>query len=139
MNTQEATVIGTRMSEPEIIAFLGLMPQTYNKELTELAREVCLHRGYFNKSIVRKIKFYRLPASDFQMLTDSKNVLLEIIRTGANWKPDVAFLFLDFKGVETVVNSKYSYGKMNDDLRIKYISEISHLLGSKFQKVNLSN
>ena len=65
------------MSEQDITSYLGFMPDNFNKEFTELFREVCVERGYFNKTVSKKIKFYRLPDSDYEKLTDGQEVLLQ--------------------------------------------------------------
>lgn len=136
---KEITVIGTRMSDSEITAYLGYMPDTYNKETSQLLREICVLRGYFNKVTVNKIKFFRIVDLDFKVLTNGPSILLEILRTGANWKPDIALKYLDFKEVESVINSKYPYGKMNNEIRKQYVIDISNLLGNKLLKVELSS
>jgi len=125
------------MSDSEITTYLGYMPETYNKEMSQLLREICVLRGYFNKTTVNKIKFLRIVDSDFKALTNGPSVLLEILRTGANWRPDIALKFLDFKEVETVVNSKYPYGKMNNENRKQYVIDMSNLLGNKLLRVEL--
>ena len=136
---QQATVIGTRMSEAEITAYLGYMPEKYNKESTQLSQEICVLRGYFNKTVSKKIKFYRLYETDYQKLTNGQEVMLEILKSGNNWQPDVAYMFLDFIEAQTSVNANYQYGEMDEKTRIQYVHDISEVLGGKFHKVNLLN
>ena len=139
MKVQQATVIGTRMSESDIAAYLGFKPDTFNREFTQLVKEICVVRGYYNKTISKKIKFYRLPESDIKALTDGPTVMIQVLKTGLNWQLDIAFMFVEFKEAQAVVNSKYPYGKMNDETRSRYVSDISDLLDTKFQKVDLLN
>ena len=139
MKAQQATVIGSRMSEQDITSYLGFMPDNFNKEFTELFREVCVERGYFNKTVSKKIKFYRLPDSDYEKLTDGQEVLLQVLKNGHEWHPDVAFMFLDFKEAEATVNSKYPYGKMDELTRAQYVRDISEHIGFKLKKIDLLN
>ena len=127
------------MSEAEITAYLGYMPEKYNKESTQLSQEICVLRGYFNKAVSKKIKFYRLYETDYQKLTNGQEVMLEILKSGNNWQPDVAYMFLDFIEAQTSVNANYQYGEMDEKTRIQYVHDISEVLGGKFHKVNLLN
>ena len=137
MTPQQATVIGTRMKDDEISSYLGYLPDVYNKGFTQLAREIAVFRGYFNKSAANKIKFYRLPYSDFQRLTDGALVVFDKLKSGKTWVPDIAFMFLDMKAAEEVVNMKYPYGEMNETTRAQYLKDISDMLDNKYIKVNL--
>jgi hypothetical protein len=137
MALQQVTVIGTRMKDAEITSYLGYLPETYNKNFTQLSREVVVARGYFNKSTANKIKFYRLPASDYKRLTDGATVVFDTLKNGKQWTPDIAFMFLDMKEAEETVNKKYPYGEMDDETRAQYVKDISEMLGDKFLKVNL--
>jgi hypothetical protein len=136
---QQATVIGTRMSEAEITAYLGYLPEKYNKESTQLSQEICILRGYFNKTVAKKIKFYRLPETDYEKFTNVKEVIIGILKSGKNWQPDVAYMFQDFKEAQTSINANHQYGKMDEETRRQYVNEISEFLGDKFYKVNLLN
>ncbi len=138
-NPLQAVVIGTRMSDTDIEAYLGFMPQQYNKRLTDLAREISVVRGYFKKTVSKKIKFYRIPGSDRQALTDGKTVIYEVLRKGIKWQPDIAFMFLDFKEAEQLVNSKYPHGDMDEQTRLLYVSDMSNELGPRFERVDLLN
>lgn len=139
MKAQQATVIGTRMNERDICSYIGFMPDTFNKEFTELIREICIEREYFNKTTSKKIKFYRLPEEDYEKLTDGQEVMLQVLKNGHKWHPDVAFMFLDFKEIQLAINSKYPYGKMDKLSRIQYVRDISELLGFKLKKIDLLN
>jgi hypothetical protein len=136
---QQATVIGTRMSEAEITAYLGYLPEKYNKELTQLSQEICVIRGYFKMTVAKKIKFYRLPETAYKKLTDGQEVMLETLKSGKKWQPDVAYMFLDFKEAQTSANANYPYGEMNIETRLQYVHDISDFLGDKFHMVNLLN
>ena len=137
MRHQQATVIGTRMKDEEISSYLGYVPEIYSKIFSQLLREIIIIRGYFNKSTANKIKFYRLPESDYKRLTDGATVVFETLKSGKRWAPDIAFMFLDMKAAEEAVNKKYPYGEMNEATRAQYVSEISEMLENKFIKVNL--
>jgi hypothetical protein len=65
--------------------------------------------------------------------------MLEILKSGNNWQPDIAYMFLDFKEAQTSINANHQYGKMDKETRRKYVNEISDFLGDKFHKVNLLN
>ena len=125
------------MKDAEISSYLGYLPEIYNKSFTQLAREIAVVRGYFNKSTANKIKFYRLPESDYQRLTDRALVVFETLINGKKWTPDIAFKFLDMKVAEKAVNKKYPYGEMDEKTRAQYVIEISEILDDKFTKVNL--
>lgn len=137
MTPQEVTVIGTRMSLSEMEAFLGFTPDILNNELNKLAREICVVRGYFNKTTANKIKFYRLGDVNIEELTNGIEVMVKTLKTGNQWKPDIVFMFRDYKEVQALVNSKYPYGSMNQETRIKYVADFSEAIGDKFRKVNL--
>ncbi len=96
-------------------------------------------RGYFKKTVSKKIKFYRIPGSDRQALTDGKTVMYEVLRKGIKWQPDIAFMFLDFKEAEQLANSKYPYGDMDEQTRLLYVSDMSNELGPRFERVDLLN
>jgi len=137
MIPQQATVIGTRMKDEEISSYLGYLPDNYNKSFTQLAREIAVFRGYFNKSAANKIKFYRLPDYEYKRLTDGALVVFDKLKSGKIWLPDIAFMFLDMKAVEEAVNKKYPYGEMNETMRVQYVKDISEMLDKKYIKVNL--
>jgi hypothetical protein len=135
----QAVIIGTRMSESAMALYLGHMPQQYNKLMTDLLREICILRNYFNKTDSRKIRFYRITDVSYEALTDGRIVTLEVISTGAQWHPDVAMMFLDYKNAEDMVNSKYPYGTMDQQTRVRYVHDFSKALGDQFKKVDLLN
>ncbi len=127
------------MSVSEMEAYLGFTPDIFNKELNNLAREICVLRGYFNKTTANKIKFYRLWEVNIEELTSGRDVLLKTLKTGNQWKPDIAFMQRDYKEAQALVNSKYPYGSMTQETRIKYVSDFSETMGDKFRRVNLLN
>ncbi len=139
MNLSVTTIIGTRMTIEEIAKYLQSEPMLMNSEITKTIREICVSRGYFNKTTANKIKLYRVVERDIQSLTDGQQVMLEVIKTGNQWLPDIAFLFSDFKSAEQVVNAKYPYGEMDPITRKKYINDLSDELSDKFFKVDLLN
>lgn len=126
------------MKDGDIIAFLGFMPPIYKKEFCQLLREICIEREYFNKSEAKKLKFYRFAESDFERLTDGQKVMLEILKSGKKWQPEIASLFLDFMEVVDSVNLTYNYGDMSEETRNQYVQDISNKLGNKFIKIDLS-
>ena len=135
----QAVIIGTRMSEPAMALYLGHMPQQYNKLMTDLLREICVLRNYFNKTDSRKIRFYRITDLSYEDLTDGRIVMQEVLRAGAQWQPDVAVMFLDYKNAEEMVNSRYPYGTMDQQTRVHYVSDFSDALGDHFNKIDLLN
>lgn len=137
MTNQSVTIVGTRMTLKAIESYWGHLPGVYNDQISEILRDVCIQRNYFEKSVAKKIKFYRFAEIDFEKLTDSKNFLLDIVAKGKEWAPDVAVQYDEYKNVEAVVNANYPYGEMNAETRCKYIEELSNALGDKFIKINL--
>jgi hypothetical protein len=135
----DAVSIGTRMSTVEIEAYLGVMPNEHNKELSDLLRDVCVLRGYFSKTVSRKIRFYRVVVAgqDFQSLTDSRFVMLGALKTGAQWCPDVAAAYADVEDALATVNSKYPYGRMDKEVRQRYVLDLDRALGSRLKRLPL--
>ena len=75
MTTQPVTIIGTRMSPAAIEDYWGFMPPSYNNQISDVLREVCVERKYFTKTDAKRIKFYRFVEVDFEHLADT-NVFL---------------------------------------------------------------
>lgn len=133
----EAVSIGTRMPAAEIEGYLGVMPNEHNKELSDLLRDVCVLRGYFSKTVSRKIRFYRVVVAgqDFQSLTDSRFVMIGTLKTGVQWCPDVAAAYADVEDALATVNSKYPYGRMDKEVRERYVCDINEALGLRFRRL----
>jgi hypothetical protein len=55
---------------------------------------------------------------------DGKMVMVETLKTGNSWNPDIAFLFSEYKNIEGLVNSKYPFGNMDEATRKKYIGDL---------------
>jgi hypothetical protein len=139
MNLPVATIIGTRMPIEDISKYLGYIPGSMNTEFTRIIREICISRGYLKKTMANKMKLYRIVEHDIGSLTDGKQVMLETLKSGNSWNPDIAFLFSDYKNAEVLVNSKYPFGNMDSATRIKYIDDLNQALGDKLFKVDLLN
>jgi hypothetical protein len=139
MNLPDATIIGTRMPIEDISKYLGYTPALMNTEFTKIIREICISRGYLKKTMANKMKLYRIVEHDILSLTDGKMVMVETLKTGNSWNPDIAFLFSEYKNIEGLVNSKYPFGNMDEATRKKYIGDLDIALGDKFFKVDLLN
>lgn len=136
MNKIPALMIGTFMSEKEIIDFVGYEPNIYNAEITKILREVCLVRKYFKASQVKKLKFWRFSIDDTDKLTNSKSYLFECLKSGKKWNPEVYISFLDCTDIIDKVNSQFSYGRMSDEVRNQYIKKLDEELGTKFMRIS---
>lgn len=64
--------------------------------------------------------------------------MLEILKSGKKWQPEIASLYLDFMEVVDSVNLTYNYGDMSEETRKQYVQDISNKLGNKFIKIDLS-
>jgi hypothetical protein len=69
------------VKDAEIASYFGHLPEKYNKSFAQLAREITVARGYFNKAAANKSKFYRLPESDYKRLTDGASVVFDTLNS----------------------------------------------------------
>lgn len=136
LTPHRAMVVGTRMTEAAITKYLDYSPPKYNKETTELFREICILRGYFNKGYVKNIKFYSILEEDIKKINGIQISAIEFHKAEKHRQLDVLCLFNDFKEAETTVNANYPYGKMNREMCSQYNQEVSDCLGAKFKKLD---
>ena len=133
------TIIGTRSSLDEIRIALGYSPFTYNPEVTRVLREIIVLRAYYKKSKANKIRFYLLPIDEFERRTNEHLILLEAIKTGLSWAPDVAFEHKHFLESKHEVDKLFSFGIVDSHDRTKYVSMLSSQLGAKMFKISMQS
>jgi len=134
---EPTTIIGTRMDWYAVSKYVGYRASYCDHDMTRLARELCVYRGYLKKTKARTLKLYELPRSAFVSLTDGRTVLMRHLQTGLDWMPDVAFTLRDFKQAEAVARDLYPNAELDQQARALLVETFSNLLDNKFIKVDL--
>ncbi len=129
-----ATVIGSKQSIEAIAEYVGYLPNEYNKEFSQLIREICVYRGYLGKVESKKMKVYRFLYEDFQRLTDKNEILMEILKKGLPWTPEV---FVEYKKIAELINAVDDSGELSNQIsHLDRVKRISDELGMAFNAFN---
>jgi len=127
---------GSTSSKDEIAKIIGFPPESHLiKERADLIKEILIRRAIAPITKIRKVKFYFLPMTEYERITDKYEQFMIMLKDGLNLNSVSACTVLNHKEVFNKINATYSYGKMNSETRKKYIADLDAEFADKL--VNL--